>query len=431
MRSGVLARFRPGGDAATARPPGPRGRPLVGALWDYERDPAGYLERCRDTYGDVFALTPQQVVLCRPDWTQQVFAGTNRQFRLRTSGMTRRRSLMTDEVELWMRARSSGLHRLGRDAVEAGLPGIRDRLRAGLETWADRSAPLGVAGCEDLAATAALPVFVADADAELHRLIAVAARSVGPLTESSYTPPPWASGRVRHFRRAVDALVDGLTSVAATRDRSRPPGDPPRDVLDHLLDARSDAGRRAFTDVEVAQVLATTCTNLHAVGGAALAWLLVTAGRPGADRPAGLPERAWADAVVRETLRLHPPIWTTGRYVREPVEFGGRLLPAGTVVPVSPRLLHTAPRWWRDDPAQFRPARWLDPAGPPHQPHAYLPYGSGPRVCVGAQVAQTLLVETYLLLERRWAVAAEPVEPAPHLAAVIVPAELAVRLTPR
>ena len=81
-------------------------------------------------------------------------------------------------------------------------------------------------------------------------------------------------------------------------------------------------------------------------------------------------------------------------------EAGGFVLPAGSVLVVSPWLLHHDPRWWAD-PWAFRPERWTqeDPSRPRH---AYMPFGAGPRMCVGEDFA---LMEALLLLAtigRRW-----------------------------
>jgi cytochrome P450 len=405
-----------GGRAAAlvaARPPGPRGRPLVGTLYDYEKDPVGYLTSCRDAYGDIFSLTPYHVVLCRPDWSHRVFARTNREFRFASHEKGRRESFMTRQVASWMLARrSAGWHR-----IEAGKTAavMRDRLRDALTRMA--ALPVaGVADCQRAAADAALHIFVSDIDENLRQLVIDSASTVPAITSSSLTLPRWASPGRRRFDRAADTLIDELSHRARTWR-----GPEPTDMLGLLCQVED-----RFTSVQVAQFLASVMTNVYAVAGAALSWLLVTAARYPELTTAHL-----ADAFVKETLRLHPPIWGVGREVLQPAEFGGYTLRPGTTVMMSTRLMHLDQRWWREDPSAFRPERWLDPARPPHETHAYIPYGAGPRVCVGAQIAQSILTQAFEVLASSWKVAISPHVPKAPPAAVVVPDPLRITLTPR
>ena len=100
-------------------------------------------------------------------------------------------------------------------------------------------------------------------------------------------------------------------------------------------------------------------------------------------------------AVLAETLRLWPPSWMFSRRILEPVVLGGRTLQVGTMCLVSPALLHRDPRWWAE-PERFRPDRWLrrlpgnfdhfDPKSPGQPRGAYLPFGAGPRMCMGGRI---------------------------------------------
>lgn len=413
-------------------PPGPRGRRFVGTLYDYERDPGGFLRHCRDTYGDIFTVTPYHVVVCRPEWAQQVFARTNAEFRLTTSRQTRRGSLMSDSIDQWMFARRQAWHRLGRAAVAAGRDAMRQRLTAGFERMQGASGD-AVEACERCATDACLPLFIADLTPDVRDLVMAAARASEVGTKHSLQLPRLVSPKARRFMRANDALIEQLVAEAARR-RPELHDAAPRDVLDLLLATTHGPDRQpAFSDVDIAQVLAPSMTNVYTVGGGALAWLLVTVGANPrvATSPADVAATTWADAVVAETLRAHPPIWGSGRWVDARVEIGGHQLRVGSTVIVSQMLMHGDPRWWQDDPAQFLPHRWLDPQRPAHVPHAYIPYGSGPRVCVGAQIAHTLLTTAFSLLAESWSVSVDPLAPPELVGPVTVPQSMQVTLTRR
>jgi cytochrome P450 len=103
-------------------------------------------------------------------------------------------------------------------------------------------------------------------------------------------------------------------------------------------------------------------------------------------------------AVVKESLRLYPPAWAMGREVLKEMTLGGETLVPGTQVIVSPWVIHRDPAVFRD-PLAFRPERWLNGETDELPKLAYLPFGAGPRVCIGnhfAELEATLLLATLM-----------------------------------
>ncbi len=94
-------------------------------------------------------------------------------------------------------------------------------------------------------------------------------------------------------------------------------------------------------------------------------------------------------------LRLYPPAFLIVREARGEDSVAGHRVAAGTLVSISPWVLHRHRRRWRD-PDRFDASRFLPDAVPPER-HAYMPFGAGPRICVGAQFA---LTEAVLVLAR-------------------------------
>jgi cytochrome P450 len=115
----------------------------------------------------------------------------------------------------------------------------------------------------------------------------------------------------------------------------------------------------------------------------------------------------YLQSIVAEVLRLRPPAWMLERQVNGAVEFDGRRPDPGTLLLISPGLLHRDPRWW-GDPDRFRPERWLDADGrydedAPGQPRgAYLPFGAGAHVCIGSGFAWIEAVLALAVLIPRW-----------------------------
>jgi len=114
--------------------------------------------------------------------------------------------------------------------------------------------------------------------------------------------------------------------------------------------------------------------------------------RAESDRESGASFEELADrltetrAVVEEAMRLYPPIIGLSRVAIQPDELAGRTIERGTMVVISPWVLHRHRLLW-DDPDLFDPSRFLRGAQRTIERHAYLPFGVGPRMCIGAAFA--------------------------------------------
>ncbi|WP_298960873.1 cytochrome P450 [uncultured Methylobacterium sp.] len=259
----------------------------------------------------------------------------------------------------------------------------------------------------DIAATA---MFSLEADAFGPRLRAMVSGYLGGLgrpTVADFLLPPGLptplSPRRALFRRRWTALVRGI--VAARRAEGAGT-EAPRDLFDLLRAAHGDGPDSLLVDEigtmivagheTTASTLFWACTLLarspaiqDALAGEAAGLDL---GETGA--AAALPRLRLARAVVQETLRLYPPAHVIARRAARAGEICGTAIPAGATVMIPTWVLHRNPRWW-DRPELFSPARFLD--GPEPDRHVYLPFGAGPQVCIGAQLA---LAEATLVLAR-------------------------------
>jgi cytochrome P450 len=107
-----------------------------------------------------------------------------------------------------------------------------------------------------------------------------------------------------------------------------------------------------------------------------------------------LPSMPYASMVMKESMRLYPPAWVVTREAQEDIELRGYSIPKKSLVMLPIYAVHRDPRFW-DEPEAFRPERF-DTGWEDRVPkYAYLPFGGGPRVCVGNQFA---MMEAQLVL---------------------------------
>jgi len=111
---------------------------------------------------------------------------------------------------------------------------------------------------------------------------------------------------------------------------------------------------------------------------------------PTVDALSSLP---YPEAVLKESMRLYPPVYSLFRQPKLDVRIGEYRIPEGAVVMLPQWVVHRDPRWW-DDPEQFRPERFLD-GGTDRPRDAYFPFGAGPRQCIGKHLS---LMEGRLIL---------------------------------
>ncbi|CAB3235555.1 unnamed protein product [Arctia plantaginis] len=142
------------------------------------------------------------------------------------------------------------------------------------------------------------------------------------------------------------------------------------------------------------------------------------------DRPVSskdLPRLKYLDAVIKETLRLYPPVPVTTRKIEKEIILpsGIKLIP-GTGALMNIWAIHRNPRHWGDDAEQFRPERFLD--SPLKHPAAFMPFSHGPRNCVGYQFAMTSMKTVLSSVLRRYKIL--PAEHSPHSQPSIRPIRL-------
>jgi cytochrome P450 len=204
----------------------------------------------------------------------------------------------------------------------------------------------------------------------------------------------------RRVRRRWVRLIGRI--IAERRDKASAAA--PADLFDLLSTACDPESGVPLSADDLVDQVATLITAGHETTGVALFWSLyliaampavqerlaaevaaLDLGPDGADET--LPRLVYTRAVVQEALRLYPPVYAIVRQARSADNADGLEVPAGAIVFIAPWVLHRHRLLWAQ-PEVFDPARFL-PGSPVPDRFTYLPFGIGPRVCIGAQFALT------------------------------------------
>ncbi len=430
--------------------PGPTSLDMARAFRSVRRDPLSFLVRVAEQYGDLVAFPvpgPPALLVNDPDDVRHILQTSARTWGKQTVqyGALARvtgQGLLASAEPSWIEHRrlaAPAFHHQRlvsvsdqvRAAADAAIAGALGDLAPGAGRTIDVTTLTHRVGLDavgralfsaDLSGHAQQ---LLDATSDAAELVVRLGRSVLPTAEWAPTP---TNVRLRVTRRRLDTITSQLVSERRSRDRGASDTAYGDDLLGLLLASGLD-------DAQVRDELVTMVIAGHETVAGALTWtLMLLAEHPEAqqrlrDELAGLPgpvtlldhrERIpWTRAVIDEALRLYPPAWAISRRSHAPDVVGGVEVPAGTLAIISPWLVHRRADCW-PDPLAFRPERFLD-AGAARS--GYVPFGQGPRLCIGRDFAlgEMAVVLDRLLAEHRVDVPRGGVRPEPQALVAVHP----------
>lgn len=360
-------------------------------------DPEGFMAGAQRRYGDVFTvrvLGQSWVVLAHPDAVKEVFSHgpqdvNSGEANYALAPVLGKRNVLLLDGEEHLQRRRMVLPPFHGERMRAYEEVIRQAIREDIAGW-----PIGEP-------VAALPRMQALTFSVIMSCVfgVKEGERVGDLGEVLRGMLAWVTDmrrvlffflvgperldRLRSFRRQVER-VDREIFAEISRRRAMSDLHEREDILSLLIQATDEDGRH-LSDGELRDELMTLLTAGHETTATLLSWAIYELARDpaGQDRLAEQ-DGAFGDAVITETLRLHPPTGGVVRRLRKPLTISGYELPTGTdVLPVTLLVQRRADLY--PDPWAFKPSRFLEsrpPAG------GWLPFGGSVRRCIGASFAQ-------------------------------------------
>lgn len=400
-------------ESRRALAPGPDSRAIAGVLSELRRDaPAVHLELFQ-RYGEVVRLQAGPFVthfLFHPDDVKHVLQDAHRRYSKQTYGGRRAHAILGDglfmtEGERWARQR-----RLIQAAfVSRDFPRLlaitREAMDDGLARWL-RAAEDGqtVEFDDELSNLAFLIIvrvlmsgdFDAEQAAELRGPFEAASREALRVQSMGAPSALERDPGAEAFRRSLERVHEVVMRVIAERRKVTE-----QDIVTRLIEAGADE-QHGFDDQELRDQIKTLLFAGHETSARTAALGLLAAAqapryaeqlrdeaRAVLDGPGSLLDKVsrltFTDAFVKEVLRVHSPIWSLERKALTDDEVRGYPIPAGSSVVMSQAVTHFHPEFW-ERPRDFWPERFLSPDCPRHR-LAYFPFGGGPRLCVGNNMA--------------------------------------------
>lgn len=426
------------------RAPGPHGLEMAGLVYRFRNDPLNTMVEVAAKYGDVTRaeVVGQSVVLLRgPEAAAEVLVSDQKSYVKGGHNHVVMRELLGDGLltsngDVWAR------HRRLVQPVFAGrrLSGFAGHMTAAatqaLERWSP--GPIAVDAAMnaltlDVVGRALFGVDVREDAARVGNAMAYAARiaartgrspmllglsrieRLGPegAWKAQFLRRSRLGPRIAELNRVMDGILDRRDPAAASED-----------LVGLLLAARDDETGEAFARPEIRDQIMTFLLAGHETTSAALTWMwYLMARHPEArDRvyeevqdvlsgrtpeAADVDKLTWTTAVIEETLRLYPPIWILDRFSVADTTVGGYHVPAGSIMLIPPYLNHRDDTHWTD-PTRFDPTRFLPEYAQDRPRLSYLPFGYGPRVCMGGRFALMEAILITAMIAQRFTLDLEP-----------------------
>jgi cytochrome P450 len=413
--------------------PGPEGDFVLGHYRTMRADPLGFFLYLQRTFGDISRFRLGDLVahlICHPDEVRAVLQDDGKRFSKDSRGYRKLKlvigeGLLTSEGSFWRRQRriaQPAFHRERITALGNVIVGGAEELVQRWDRLLAHGAPIDVA--LEMARTAlriAGEAFMgADVRGEaegIREALECAAhdtfaRMMTPFDLPLFVPTP----RNVRLRRAIAKLDSVVFKMIAER-RERGSHDK-NDLLSMLMEARDEETGEKMSDRQLRDEAMTMLLAGHETTANALTWAWHLLSRaPEAERKlhaelrsvlggrsptaADIPNLVYCRMVIEESMRLYPPAWVVGRAPIHDERIGGVEMPAGSVVFVSPYVTHRHPAFW-PEPERFDPGRFAPAHAAERDRGAYIPFGGGPRACIGQAFAMTEMQLVLATLAQRF-----------------------------
>lgn len=396
---------------STRTPPGPRGVPLFGNVLDAWKDPIGLMMKSWREHGDVvkFKFGPfDYLFLNDPDAIHHVLVDNAKNYTKSRNyqglKLVLGEGLVTSEGDTWRKQRKLVQPAFHRERLAGFAQSMVGDTASMLERWATRGPEAFDVHEEMMRLTFRIvgrTLFSTDVEVDADRIgpaVSAAIHHANDYAEAIVRVPQWLPTPANfRFKKAIATLDELVLRIIA--DRRKPNADQPNDLLAMLMAAHDDETKEGMSDRQLRDEMMTIILAGHETTANLLTWTwYLLSSHPDIARRLGaevaevlgdrapslddLPKLKLTKMILEESLRLYPPAWAFERQAVAADTIAGYHVTPKTIIGIAPYTLHRHPRYW-ENPEGFDPERFAPERSEGRPKYAYLPFGGGPRFCIG------------------------------------------------
>lgn len=373
-----------------------------------------------DSFYSVFP-TGKALMTSNPDLIKHVLQGNQKNYTKDRAydelGLLLGKGLVTSRKEFWRKQRKIAQPAFYKKSLDQLFLNMRELVEKDIDEMAKQSGAT-IDMCQAMmgvtAKVAMKTLFTAEMEGDLLEVYDcmtvaqkyVAGRAFNPLS----IPLGYINGKHWKFNKKKKILDQLLNDLIEKRKAS---GEKGNDFLQMLMDARYEDNGEPMSQQQLLDELVTIFSAGHETSANGLAWTLYLLSQHPevvekikqelaevvGDRPlelADIKSLVYLKQVIEEGMRLYPPVWSVGRQAIEDDEWEGHKIKKNSIVGIYFYHLHRHPDLW-EDPDAFNPDRFTPEASKARPNSHYLPFGAGPRMCIGNYFAmmemQLVMVE--------------------------------------
>ncbi|MEH2320944.1 cytochrome P450 [Nostoc sp.] len=400
--------------------PGPKGKFIVGNAIDFGQNPLGFMTQCAQQYGEIIPLhlgNSPTIVLTNPNYIEPVLK--DRELFVKAKALKSLHALLgngllVSEGDSWFRQRRLAQPVFHQKRISGYGEVMVDYTNNMLDTWRDGETRDINADIMRLTFNIVMKtLFSSDvtekqAD-DVAQAMSVAAEWFLARRKSPFSlPEQFPTPSNLRYKHAVERMDKHIYQIIQERRSS---GEESLDLLSMMMQARDEDDGSQMSDKQLRDEIATLIFAGHETSANTLAWAwMLLSQYPEVqtklqqelkevlgDRSltvADLPALHYTNMVIKESMRLYPVVWNMVSETSRDCEIGGYHVPAGCTIIMSQWVMHRSDRYF-EQPETFNPERWAGDLEKQLPRGVYVPFGGGPRICIGRSFA---LMETVLLL---------------------------------